>query len=57
MTTPFPTETQVGIALDWLRSNEGDNGEAEACRALADWAEEFFEDRWLRSAERLRKPA
>jgi hypothetical protein len=43
-----PDKEQVDIALDWLRSNEGDNGEAEACRALADWAEQYFQDRWLR---------
>ena len=32
-----PTDTEINIAIMWLESNEGDNGEAEACKAVAEW--------------------
>lgn len=28
-------------AAEWLRANEGPNGEAEACAAVADWLEDY----------------
>lgn len=31
-----PTIEQLDIAAQWLRVNEGDNGEAEACRIVAE---------------------
>lgn len=32
-----PTEEQIDIAREWLRSNEGDGEEGEACRAVEAW--------------------
>lgn len=32
-----PTEEQFEYACEWLTINEGDDGEAEACHAVADW--------------------
>lgn len=34
-----PTDQQFETAIIWLQSNEGDCGEAEACRQVADWIE------------------
>jgi hypothetical protein len=48
----MPPLEQIGIALDWLRSNEGDNGESDACQAVADWLEHQETERQLRGAAR-----
>lgn len=39
MAKPAPTDQQFETAIIWLQSNEGDCGEAEACRQVADWIE------------------
>ena len=45
----MPGTDQLGIAVEWLRNNEGDqNGEAEACKAVADWIESEEFERYLR---------
>jgi hypothetical protein len=35
--TKRPTFEQLGLAAEWLDMNEGDGGEAEACKAVAEW--------------------
>lgn len=47
-----PTTEQLDTALAWLRSNEGDNGEAERCQAVADWLEHQEREAVLRRAAR-----
>ena len=47
-----PPREQVDIAAAWLRSNEGDGGEAEACAAVAAWIEHEAYEGELRSAAR-----
>lgn len=32
-----PTEDQFNIAIEWLRNNEGQEDEAEACQTVAKW--------------------
>lgn len=40
MTKPKrPTSEQVEIAVMWLQVNAGDDGERDACRAVAAWLE------------------
>jgi hypothetical protein len=46
-----PTDNQFETAIMWLQSNEGDEIEAGACNAVADWIE-----RW-RTANMLKKVA
>jgi hypothetical protein len=35
----IPSDPELDIAIEFLRLNEGDAGEAEACHAVADWLE------------------
>ncbi len=49
---PLPTDGQMDIAIMWLRNNEGDGGESDACRAVADWLSARQGDRFLRSEAR-----
>lgn len=48
----FPTNNQVATALAWLRCNEGEGAEREACTAVADWLEIETNSRLIRSAAR-----
>jgi hypothetical protein len=48
----MPGTDTLDTAIAWLRSNEGDNGEAERCAAVADWLEHEERERALRSAAR-----
>lgn len=43
-----PATEQIEQAAEWLRINEGDEGEAEACHAVADWILAVDDDRSLR---------
>lgn len=49
-----PTFEQFGVAAEWLDMNEGDGGEAEACKAVAEWlmeqASKFERDSAVRKA-------
>jgi hypothetical protein len=47
----LPTDA-LDIAISWLRANEGDNGEADACNAVADWLEQEEQSKLLRKAAR-----
>lgn len=50
-----PTEQQFETAQAWLVVNSGDNGdngEAEACKAVADWLAHESQERMLRAAAR-----
>jgi hypothetical protein len=47
-----PATEQLDTAIAWLRSNEGDEGEAERCAAVADWIEAVEADAHLRNAAR-----
>lgn len=47
-----PTTEQLDTAVAWLNSNEGDNGEAERCKAVADWLEHQERETVLRNAAR-----
>lgn len=52
MTNRIPSDDEIAMAVMWLRCNEGDKGEAEACAAVADWIERDQHDRYLRNAAR-----
>ncbi len=47
-----PTQEQIYLAAEWLRINEGEEGEAEACEAVADWLEEQSEAQMIREIAR-----
>ena len=47
-----PTQDQMDTAAEWLRINEGDEGEAEACEAVADWLEQQAEAQMMREMAR-----
>lgn len=47
-----PSEEQINIATAWLRDNEGDDGEADACRAVADWIRHLANEAFLRNSAR-----
>lgn len=47
-----PTDEQIRMAAEWLRINEGEEGEAQACHAVADWIEHEADERVLRSEAR-----
>jgi hypothetical protein len=38
-----PTTQQLDIAAEWLLVNNGNEGEAEACKAVADWLQHIRE--------------
>lgn len=48
----MPGTDDLNTAIAWLRSNEGDNGEADRCAAVADWIEYEERERYLRLAAR-----
>lgn len=48
----LPTDQQFETAIMWLQGNEGDEGEAVACRAVADWIERWRNEDMLRKAAR-----
>jgi hypothetical protein len=48
----MPGTDDLNIAIAWLRSNEGDNGEAEACARVADWIEHEEHERAIRYGAR-----
>lgn len=47
-----PTEDQFETAVMWLQSNNGDAGEATACRVVADWIERQRQADMLRHVAR-----
>jgi hypothetical protein len=48
----FPTDDEISIAVAWLNVNEGDGGEAEACKAVGAWLEHERFERMLRREAR-----
>jgi hypothetical protein len=48
----MPGDDELDTALAWLRSNEGDAGEAKRCNAVADWIEYQERERYLRKTAR-----
>lgn len=48
----LPSDEHLGIAILWLRNNEGGGVEGEACRAVADWLERQQSENKLRDAAR-----
>ena len=51
-TIRMPGTDQLNTAIAWLRCNEGDNGEAENCQAVADWIEYMEREAFIRSTAR-----
>lgn len=45
---PAPTDHQLELAAFWLTCNEGADGEAEACAAVATWLVQFQSERMVR---------
>jgi hypothetical protein len=45
-----PTEQQFETALMWLSYNDGEYGEAEACKAVAKWIEGELTNHMIRNA-------
>lgn len=48
----MPGPDALNAAITWLRLNEGGDGEAEYCAAVADWIEHEERERMLRSVAR-----
>jgi len=46
---PRPCIEDLELAIEWLRYNEGDNGEKETCSRVATWLETYARN----SAERV----
>jgi hypothetical protein len=44
----MPDDPKLEIAMLWLRNNEGDGLEGEACREVADWIEYLERERFIR---------
>lgn len=49
---PCPQGDTLQTALQWLRLNEGRDGESDACKAVADWLEDFATDDMIRREAR-----
>jgi rRNA-processing protein FCF1 len=47
-----PTTDQLDTAIAWLRANEGDQGEAGRCAAVADYLEAVEQDAMIKQAAR-----
>lgn len=47
-----PTQQDFDTAIMWLLSNNGNNGEAESCGAVAGWIEAYIARNAIRSAAR-----
>lgn len=52
MRTRLPTDAQFDIAAEWLRNNEGRDGEADACKTVAAWLDALVTGRRLRKVAR-----
>lgn len=39
-----PSEQQINTAIEWLLHNEGEEGESEACHAVATWLSHLIID-------------
>lgn len=48
----MPSTEQLNVAISWLRANEGIDGEADACEAVAAWIEHEERERLIRSKAR-----
>lgn len=48
----MPGTDELNTAIAWLRSNEGSNGEADRCAAVADWIEHEETERYIRHTAR-----
>lgn len=51
-TVRMPPQSQTDIAVQWLLSNEGRDGEAEACKAVAEWIDHLQSEAYLRKTAR-----
>lgn len=49
-------EEDFRLAVAWLRSNEGPDGEAESCARVADWIESMLSERAFRSTTKGTTP-
>lgn len=47
-----PAAEDLAIAAEWLESNEGDNGEKEACSRVATWLDTYARESAERAAAR-----
>jgi hypothetical protein len=47
-----PSDEQFATAIAWLTTNDGEEGEAEACRAVAEWLRDQQHETFLRSEAR-----
>lgn len=47
-----PTVEDMELAAEWLRSNEGDNGESETCSRVATWLDAYALEMQIRAAAR-----
>jgi hypothetical protein len=48
----MPETKALDIAISWLRSNEGIEGESDACELVAAWIEHEERERYIRRAAR-----
>lgn len=48
----IPPQEQIDISILWLESNEGDEGEADACKAVAAWIQHEATESMLRREAR-----
>ncbi len=53
MSRPRPKRDDLLTAAEWLRCNDGRDGEGAACALVAEWLEEEITARNRRSARRL----
>jgi hypothetical protein len=47
-----PCLEDIQLAAEWLRCNEGDDGESEACSRVATWLDNYALDQEVRAAAR-----
>lgn len=48
----MPSDEMLGVAIMWLEHNEGEEGEADACRAVAQWLKHERMERMIRREAR-----
>lgn len=47
-----PDPEDLKLAAEWLRANEGEDGESETCSRVATWLDNYAMDSQVRSAAR-----
>lgn len=48
----MPTQEQINVAIMWLQSNEGEDGELSDCNAVAQWLQHQAHNAMLREEAR-----